>query len=457
MHDSSMANISSPFGFQGNIYTISRLVREVRDILESRFSLLWIEGEISNLSRPSSAHLYFTLKDNAAQVRCAMFRSRNRLLRFNLKEGMQVLVRARVGLYEARGEFQLIVEHLEEAGDGALRQAFEELKQRLAAEGLFAAEHKQPLPILPRRIGIVTSPTGAAIQDILSVLKRRFPAIPVLIYPVPVQGEGAGRRIATMLRKAESRRDCDVLILTRGGGSLEDLWAFNDEVLARTIYTCTLPIICGVGHEIDFTIADLVADQRAPTPSAAAEIAVPDHREWWQRCHNLEQRLSFLLCQHLRHQQQLLENLTKRLRHPRVRVQELIQRVDELEQRLVRGFTLLHKERINRLEYRLSCLQKVNPQRQLEVYRARAQELLQRLYLSKQQGLIQRRMRFEMAQRALYAISPQATLERGYAVVTGPGKVVLRQASQISPGAGIEVRLAKGRIKGKVTKILDGA
>jgi exodeoxyribonuclease VII large subunit len=262
------------------IFTISRLNREARVLLERGLGSLWLEGEISNLSRPSSGHWYFSLKDEAAQVRCAMFRQRNLLVRFPVRDGSHVLARGRVSLYEARGEFQVVVEHLEEAGEGLLRRRFEELKARLGAEGLFDSRHKQPLPRLPGRIGVITSPTGAALRDILHILRRRFPAVPVLIYPVAVQGEAAPREIEQALRLASARRDCDVLIVARGGGSLEDLWAFNDEAVARAIFACPIPIVSGVGHEVDFTIADLVADERAPTPSGAAERVVPDRAEW---------------------------------------------------------------------------------------------------------------------------------------------------------------------------------
>ncbi|HKX58724.1 MAG TPA: exodeoxyribonuclease VII large subunit, partial [Steroidobacteraceae bacterium] len=255
---------------------MSRLNREARALLETGLPSLWITGELSNLSRPASGHWYFSLKDEGAQVRCAMFRQRNLSVRVAPRDGMQVLLRARVGLYEARGEFQLVVDHLEEAGEGELRRRFEALKLKLAAEGLFDAARKRPLPRFPRRIGVVTSPTGAALRDVLHVLGRRFPSVPVLLYPVPVQGAGAAREIASMLAVADRRRDVDVLLLVRGGGSLEDLWAFNDEALARAIAGVGLPVISGIGHEIDFTIADFVADLRAPTPSAAAEIAVPD-------------------------------------------------------------------------------------------------------------------------------------------------------------------------------------
>ena len=274
---------SSPARPERDIYSVSRLNREVRVLLERGFGALWLEAEISNFARPSSGHWYFSLKDSAAQVRCAMFRQRNMLCAFTPRDGQKVLVRARIGLYEPRGEYQLIVDHMEDAGLGALKRQFEELSARLNLEGLFAAERKRSLPRLPRRIGIITSPTGAAVRDILHVLARRFPAAAVLIYPVSVQGAQAAAEIVAALESAGVRAECDVLILARGGGSLEDLWAFNDERLARAIVASPIPVITGIGHEIDFTIADFAADVRAPTPSAAAELVVPDAEEWLQR------------------------------------------------------------------------------------------------------------------------------------------------------------------------------
>ena len=271
-----------------DIYSVSRLNREARGLLEAGLPSLWITGELSNLARPASGHWYFTLKDEDAQVRCAMFRQRTLAVRVAPRDGMQVLMRARVGLYEARGEFQLVVDHLEEAGEGELRRRFEALKQKLAAEGLFDAARKRVPPRFPARIGIVTSATGAALRDVLHVLRRRCPGVPVIVYAVPVQGAGAPREIAAMLELADRRREVEVLLLVRGGGSLEDLFAFNDESLARTIAGIGLPLITGIGHEIDFTIADFVADLRAPTPSAAAELAVPDASAWLQVLETLD-------------------------------------------------------------------------------------------------------------------------------------------------------------------------
>ena len=264
---------------QRKVYTVAALNREARSVIEDNLGVVWVEGELSNLARPASGHMYWTLKDENAQLRCAMFRQHNRQLGFEPRNGQQLLARGRLSIYEARGDYQLIVEHAEPAGEGALRQRFEALLRKLSAEGLFDDIHKRPLPTLPARIGVVTSPSGAAIRDVLNVLGRRSPATRVLIYPTPVQGEGAAEQIAATLALANRRRDCDLLILARGGGSLEDLWAFNEEVVARALFDVDIPVIVGVGHEIDMTIADFVADRRAPTPSGAAEIAVPDQRE----------------------------------------------------------------------------------------------------------------------------------------------------------------------------------
>jgi exodeoxyribonuclease VII large subunit len=273
-----------------DVYSVGRLNREVRLLLEHGMPVVWVEAELSNFSRPGSGHWYFTLKDRDAQVRCAMFRQRNSLVRFTPAEGKLVLARARVGLYEPRGDYQLLVEHMEEAGVGALKREFERLKERLAAEGLFAPELKRPLPGVPRRIGIVTSPTGAAVRDILNILARRFPAAEVLIYPTVVQGAAAVPELLAAIGLASARRECDVLIVARGGGSLEDLWAFNDERVARALRACPMPVVTGIGHEVDFTIADFVADLRAPTPSGAAELVVPDGQAWRVTLARLEGR-----------------------------------------------------------------------------------------------------------------------------------------------------------------------
>ena len=276
---------------QRDIFTISRLNSEVRAVLEGSFPLVWVEGEISNIASPRSGHLYFSLKDAHAQVRCALFRPKRQLLRFEPSNGAQVLARARIGFYEPRGDFQLIIEHLEPAGAGSAQREFEALKQRLQSEGLFDNERKQPLPAFPQRLGVVTSPSGAAIRDVIKVLRRRAPHIPVTIFPAQVQGKGAAEELLQALEIALQRADCDVLLLTRGGGSVEDLAAFNDERLARAVAAAGIPIVSAVGHEIDFTITDFVADRRAPTPSAAAELISPDAAALLQTIDKLSQRI----------------------------------------------------------------------------------------------------------------------------------------------------------------------
>ena len=364
---------------QRDVFTVSRLNRTARTILEDSFPLLWVEGEISNLSRPSSGHWYFSLKDEAAQVRCAMFRNRNMYMNVSPQNGDQVLLRAQVSLYENRGDYQLIVEHLEDAGDGALRRAFELLKQRLAKEGLFDAARKRPLPALPRRIGVITSPHGAALRDILSVLRRRYPAIPVLIYPTAVQGASAAQEIAAAVRLASTRNECDVLIVARGGGALEDLWAFNEEVVARALHACTIPVVTGVGHETDFTIADFVADQRAPTPSVAAEMVSPNRAEWQRRLTQLDHRVVNFITTRLADGNRTLNWLTTRLQHPAQRLARQAQRVDELELRMQRA----QLSRLHRDQQRLSTLRaqlwQHTPEHTLRVRRHTCAMLEQRL------------------------------------------------------------------------------
>ena len=445
MSDSPLESPPGPAG--RDIYSVSRLNREVRRLLEQGFARIWLEGELSNIARPSSGHLYFTLKDTGAQIRGAMFRNRSQSLRFNPDAGLQVLVRARVSLYEPRGDYQLIVEHMEEAGDGALRREFEELKNRLAKEGLFAAEAKQALPALPECVGVITSPSGAAIRDVLSVLRRRFPAIPVLIYPVAVQGKAAAAGIAESIRRAATRGDCDVLILTRGGGSLEDLWPFNEEVVARAIFDCRLPVVSAIGHEIDFTIADFVADQRAPTPSAAAELVSPDQQEWLARIKHLGNRLQTRMRRSLADYSQQLGWLQRRLQqlHPGQYLRQQAQRMDELEQRAV--FSI--ERRIIELQALLNelhaRLQHVSPAHRIERLGLQQHALTLRLQTAIKTLLSEKQRQLALASRGLDTISPLATLERGYAIVSLlPGRQILHQAGNVKPGDTIEARLAKG-------------
>jgi exodeoxyribonuclease VII large subunit len=441
---------------QRDIFSVSRLVREARAVLENSFPLLWVEGEISNLATPASGHIYFSLKDEAAQVRCAMFRMKRNLLRFRPQNGQQVMIRARVSLYEARGEFQLIAEHMEPAGEGALRLAFEQLKARLDAEGLFSAEHKQPLPALPRQIGLITSPSGAAIRDLLTVLRRRFPAIPVVVYPVPVQGVEAPAAIVRMLQLANQRQECDVLILSRGGGSLEDLQAFNDEGVARAIYASQIPLVSGVGHEIDFTIADFVADLRAPTPSAAAEHVTPDQAAWRQQLERLGFRLVTRIRQQLRLARDKSLGLQTRLRrqHPQQRLLQRSQRLDELSLRLSKAqqYRLLNQH--NRLGNLRSRLEAFSPQRRLLELRHHTRNLTERLQRQMAERLAQQRNRVGQLARDLHNLSPLQTLGRGYAIASRVSDgSILRHAGEISPGERAKVRLAQGELLCEVQEV----
>lgn len=435
------------------VYTPSRLNREVRALLEGTLPLIWIEGEISNLARPASGHLYFTLKDAAAQVRCALFRGRGRYLRFEPADGLAVLVRARVSLYEQRGEYQLIVEHMEPAGEGALRAEFERLRQKLEAEGLFRDELKRPLPKFPGRIGVITSPMGAAVRDVLNVLARRFPAVPVRIYPVPVQGHEAPPAIVRALAIASRRRDCDVLILTRGGGSLEDLWAFNEEPVVRAIRDCSIPVISAVGHEVDVTLSDLAADVRAPTPSAAAELAVPDGRAVSRDLARYRQQLQRQMRRLVIERMQRLDYAARSLAqfHPGARLRQYRERLAALRRRLVLAVGWQSQQRRRALRELATRLMMCNPRSRLDRAKEAAQSLRNRLARESTRLLGEMRRRLETASRNLTAVSPQATLNRGYAILRVPGsEAVIRKASDAPRGSRVEALLARGRLVARV-------
>ncbi len=429
------------------IYTVSRLNREVRGLLESGYPAVWIEGELSNLARPASGHIYFSLKDASAQLRCAMFRGNNRRLNFRPADGDSVLCRGRLSLYEARGEYQLVVDYMEAAGEGRLQQAFEALKRKLAAEGLFDDALKRPTPALPRRIGVITSPSGAAIRDILHVLARRFPAVPVLIYPVPVQGKTAAPAIVRALELAGARADCEVLILARGGGSLEDLWPFNEEAVARAIRACPVPVISGVGHEIDFTIADFAADRRAPTPSGAAELAVPDQSEWLRDLSGKERRLGAALNRKLEQLRQRSDWLRRRVGqlHPGNRMRQQAQRLDELDQRLARALTGALARRSDQLGRVWAGLRAVSPAPLIDRERQRLHLAQATLTSALRRILTANGQRLELARRALVGISPESTLSRGYAIVTTGAGEVIRDPDQVESGSHIGIRVARGR------------
>ena len=435
------------------VHSVSSLNRQARRIIEDHLGVVWVEGELSDLARPSSGHLYWRMKDESAQLRCAMFRQNNRLLRFRPENGQHVLARGRVSIYEPRGEFQMVVEYLEEVGEGLLRRRFEELKRKLAAEGLFDTRHKRELPALPRRIGIVTSPSGAAVRDILTVLARRFPAIPALIYPTAVQGAGAAAEIAAALELADRRGECDLLILSRGGGSLEDLWSFNEEVVARAVAAVEIPIISGVGHEIDFTIADFVADVRAPTPSGAAELAVPDQLQWRSVLEAMDERLSRAAKQRLATPRNLLATLAHRLErsHPGVQLRQSQQRLDELETRIRLSLNRSLAERRARLGESTARLLGVSPAHRIEALDERLRFASRGLERAVGEVLQRRRQRLSLAQRTLESVSPVATLERGYAIVTAAADgSIVRAAEAAPPGAAIDIRLARGGLSATV-------
>lgn len=428
------------------ILTVSQLNRAAKDLLETYLPLLWVEGELSNLSAPSSGHWYFTLKDPAAQVRCAMFRNRNQLVRFKPEAGKKVLVRAKVSLYEGRGDYQLIVEHMEPAGLGDLQRQFEQLKARLQAEGLFDQEHKKPLPPWPRCLGVVTSATGAAIRDILQVLQRRFPTLPVVVLPVAVQGAGAAAQIANAIDLANRHAVCDVLIVGRGGGSLEDLWAFNEEVVARAIYASHIPVVSAVGHEVDFTIADFVADVRAPTPSAAAELVSPDQEALRALLQRHERALAQQMRQHLQWQRQRVQHLRARLTHPRQALQQRAQRLDHLELRLRTALLTRLGRAAQRLAHIQRCLQQLNPRRQLRQQQQTLEHLFARLERAQRHLLEAKGQRLARDARLLHGISPLNTLNRGYAIVLDPGGHAVRDAAEVRPGDRLQARVARGVI-----------
>lgn len=441
------------------VYSVSRLNRVAKQVLEQAFPFtVWVEGEISNLSRPPSGHVYFSLKDGQAQVRCALFRAELRRLDTPPQDGMQVIVRAQVSLYEGRGEFQLLVSQLEEAGEGALRRALEVLKRRLHEEGLFAPAHKKPLPRLPRRIGILTSPSGAVLHDIVTTLRRRFPAIPVLLYPIPVQGEDASRHIAAAIRLASARQECDALILARGGGSLEDLRPFNDESVARAIFACAIPIVSGVGHETDLTIADLVADVRAPTPTAAAELLSPDQQEWHERFVQRERQFLRLLRDALLRRQQHLDGLSARLLHPRKRIALHSEQLLAGRRRLL----LAMKTALGKREATLGTVSArfgaCAPRARMRELRGRCEHLYGRLHRGLAYDLERRGARLRRAAQGLQALSPLATLARGYAVIQDPetGRIV-REARELVPGDALRAQLARGRLDCIVSRVEEGS
>jgi len=435
------------------ILTVSELTQEIKDILEDRFSDVWVEGEISNLRLPPSQHIYFTLKDNFSQVRAVLFRAQARTLRFVPKDGLHVICKGRVSLYEKRGDYQLILESVEPKGIGALQLAFSQLKERLEKEGLFDSARKKPIPMVPRKIGIITSPTGSVIQDMLHILKRRFENLHIILYPVRVQGEGASSEIAEAIDFFNKRMEVDVIIVGRGGGSLEDLWAFNEERLARAIYHSKIPVISAVGHETDYTIADFVADLRAPTPSAAAELVVRDRREIDQTLHYLEGRLESQLLQTLQEYRAHLSHLIKTFKEPGKKVEEYLLRVDDFVNRLHR-FAAWGLKRKEEKCLRLSeSLLLRSPVQRVRSLRSAISEVKRRLAQSTKFSVEIQRERITGILGKLDSLSPLSILQRGYSITRKfPSLQILREAIRVKEGDKVQITLYQGTLLCAVEK-----
>ncbi|WP_444946361.1 exodeoxyribonuclease VII large subunit [Microbulbifer sp. VTAC004] len=438
-----------------SVLSVSELNREVKHLLESNVPLLWISGEISNFTVPSSGHWYFSLKDAHAQVRCAMFRGRNRNVAFRPQNGREVLIRARVSLYEGRGEFQLIIEHMEEAGFGALMRQLEQLKAKLQAEGLFDPSRKRNLPYLPTNIGIITSPTGAAVRDMIHVLGRRYPAAEIELWPVAVQGQGAAQQIAAAIEKAGSSGRHELLIVGRGGGSLEDLWPFNEEVVARALAACPIPTISAVGHETDTTISDLAADLRAPTPSAAAEIASANAAELFQRLENSRVRLYRAIQHQMRHLQQLVMLKRNRLRHPREQLQNRAQHLDHIEMRLFAAGQLQTQQRRAQLASAQRSFVHYQPKRHIQEKREKLQQAESNLQRVTEFRLKHNNDKLNLLAQLLHNVSPLAVLQRGYAIAMDTNGRAIKDGRTLEADQEVNIKLARGNFSARVESIGD--
>lgn len=431
--------------YSRTVYTVSKLSRTLRDLLEKKFSEIWVEGEISNLSKPPSGHIYFSLKDENAQIRCALFRNRRQIITTNLSEGDQVLVRARATLYEARGDTQLVVQYLELAGEGMLRRAFEMLKEKLNQEGLFDTAHKKTLPFLPKRVGIITSPTGAAIKDITSTFKRRFEAIPLIIYPVTVQGDKSESEITNAIKLANTQRYCDVLIVARGGGSLEDLQAFNGEKVARAIFDSEIPIVSGVGHETDINICDFVADQRAATPTAAAELISPNMQDWLTWLSEIQNRMFRLYTTSLEQSAQRVDWLSRMIVHPKHKLEAKYQRLNNINDLLNHSLHGALQRKSLQLEAIPSRLLAYSPKHKIDIFNHRLTALYQGLvqYIHGQTVKPTQNLKHYMSK--IDSLNPMRVLARGYAVVNERGSTsIIKEVSQTHLGQELDIRLTDG-------------
>lgn len=446
---------SNPAAVTRTVYQVSELTEILRALVEDALPRTWVQGEISNFSRPASGHWYFTLKDARSQIRCAMFKGANFHVRPQPRDGDSVLIRGQVSVYPARGELQFICEHMEPAGEGALLRAFEQLKARLSAEGLFDDKLKRPIPRVPRGVGVITSATGAALQDILAVLSRRFPLTQVYLYPVPVQGVEAAPAIVRALAELPQRApNADVIILARGGGSLEDLWAFNEEPVARAIRACALPVVSGVGHEIDFTIADFAADLRAPTPTAAAELVSPNIRDWMRSVDDLDASLTEAITASLRESQVALTQMEARLalQHPGRRLKDTEQRLLELQARLIQAQRNDGQRAQARWQYLQTRLLAAQPASAIRITRERTEALKLRLSSALQLRLQKQGAALNSAESLLRSLSPLAVLDRGYAIARNAAGEVVMDASTLKPGEALQLDLARGGVDAEVRK-----
>lgn len=433
-----------------SVISVSELNKKAKSLLEKGIPKLWIEGEISNLAKPASGHMYFSLKDEMSQIRCAWFKQRQLQNTLNIVNGSKMLALGKIGLYEPRGEYQFIVEKMEIAGEGDLKRKYEDLKRKLSAEGIFSEENKSELPNLPKKIGVITSPSGAAVQDILTVLNRRFPIIPIIIFPVAVQGEQAAPQIQNALEKANFRADCDLLILARGGGSLEDLWAFNEEIVARAIFDSEIPIISAIGHETDVTISDFTADLRAPTPSGAAELAVPDQHDWIKSIDNISEKINTIITQQINSKSQLSDWINKRLSQssPMMTVKRQIEKSNNLQKMLSSSILQNLSRQEKNIHQLKSNLNEVSPRLKIHTQLSRIKELNQKITSCSDHLLEGLNNRIKLASKTLNSVSPLRTLDRGYAIARdAKTKNVIMSADTIEIENDIEVKLAKGEIK----------
>ena len=437
------------------IISVTELNKLAKSLLENGIPKLWIEGEISNLARPASGHIYFSLKDETSQIRCAWFKQRQSINANDISNGMKMLALGKISLYQPRGEYQFIIEKMETAGEGDLKRKYEELKQKLFNEGLFDREKKLEIPKLPKKIGVITSPSGAAIRDVLSILKRRFPLLPIVIFPITVQGDNAAPDIENALKNANLRADCDVLILTRGGGSLEDLWAFNEEIVARAIHASKIPIISAIGHETDTTIADFVSDIRAPTPSGAAEIVTPDQNELLKLLKTLFGRIEHETNQYINSKSQSMDWLSKRLSQssPIMTVRKQIEISGNLRKLLFSSIgrnLSLHTKAVDSLKFRLNSS---SPKLKIQKAISHLSEMQLKVTTSTKSSVTKLNSQLTTLGKTLDSLSPLKTLERGYAVARdSKTKKIISNSEKVSINSQIDIKLAKGEIATKVIK-----